>query len=102
MKHYAIEDVWGGEVQLHALLTSALDGGEWSTSLPCHFTPWEITPGTHSLGSWVGPRVGVEAVEKRTSLLLLLKRILKKQDGVVRAGFIWLKIGTSGRLLRIQ
>jgi len=32
------------EVYLHAFLTSALDAGEWSDSLPTHFTPEEETP----------------------------------------------------------
>jgi len=32
------------EVQLHAFLTSTLDGVEWS--LPFRFTPGEITQGT--------------------------------------------------------
>jgi hypothetical protein len=27
-------------------LTLALDGGEWSASHPCHFTPRERAPGT--------------------------------------------------------
>jgi hypothetical protein len=29
-KHHAMKTYWGVEVQLHAYLTSALDGGEWS------------------------------------------------------------------------
>jgi len=31
--------IGGGEVQLHSFFTSTLDGGEWSTSHPGHFTP---------------------------------------------------------------
>jgi hypothetical protein len=50
-------------------LTSALDGGEWSASRPCRFTPGEVAPGTHGIGGWVGPRVGLGAVEKRNILL---------------------------------
>jgi hypothetical protein len=45
--------------------TSALAGGEWSASRSCHFTPAERAPGTHSVGGWVGPRAGVDDVEKR-------------------------------------
>jgi hypothetical protein len=30
-----------------SFLTSALDGGEWSASRPCRFTPGERTTGTH-------------------------------------------------------
>jgi hypothetical protein len=32
-------------------LTSALVGGEWSTSRPGHFTPGERAPGTHWIGA---------------------------------------------------
>jgi hypothetical protein len=35
------------------LLTLALDGGEWSASHPCHFTPRETAAGTHCIGGWV-------------------------------------------------
>jgi hypothetical protein len=45
--------------------TSALDGGEWSASLPGRFTPKEISPGTHWTGGWVGPRAVLDAVVKR-------------------------------------
>jgi hypothetical protein len=31
-------------------LTSALDGGVWSASRPCHFTPSERVSGTHLIG----------------------------------------------------
>jgi hypothetical protein len=46
-------------------LTSAVDGGEWSDSRPDRFTPGEIAPVTHWLGSWVDPGAGVDDVEKR-------------------------------------
>jgi hypothetical protein len=39
IKHHATKTHWGVEVQLHAFLTSALDGGEWSAWI------WD----------WVGP-----------------------------------------------
>jgi hypothetical protein len=55
----------GGEVKLHVLLISALDGGKWSDSRPGRFAPGEITPGTHWIGRWVGPRAGLDAVAKR-------------------------------------
>jgi hypothetical protein len=50
------------EVYLHAFLSSALDGGEWSASRPGRFTPRERAPGTHCIGGWVGPRAVLEAV----------------------------------------
>jgi hypothetical protein len=40
-------------------LTSALYGGEWSSS-----RPGRITPGIYCVGGWVGPRTGLYAVEK--------------------------------------
>jgi len=40
------EEVWGMEVKLHAFLTSALDGGKWSASRPCRFTPGKSAPFT--------------------------------------------------------
>jgi hypothetical protein len=46
-------------------LTSALDGGKWSTSHPGHFTPRESAPGTYWIGGWVGPITVLDAVEKR-------------------------------------
>jgi hypothetical protein len=41
-------------------LTSALVGGEWSTSRAGRFTP-----GTHWIGSWVDLRVGLDDLETR-------------------------------------
>jgi hypothetical protein len=45
--------------------TSALDGGEWSVSLPDHSALREIAPGFHLIGGWVGLKAGLDAVEKR-------------------------------------
>jgi hypothetical protein len=65
-KHHAMKTYWEVELQLHAFLTSALEGGgEWSASRPCRFTPGERTPGIHWMGFWVGPRAGVEEVAKK-------------------------------------
>jgi hypothetical protein len=39
---------WGsGGIAPRIFLTSELDGGEWSASLPGHFTPSERAPGTY-------------------------------------------------------
>jgi hypothetical protein len=43
-------------------LTSALDGGEWSSS---RFIPRERAPGTHSIGGWVVPKDVLDTVVKR-------------------------------------
>jgi hypothetical protein len=45
--------------------SSALDGGEWSTSSPGRFTPRETAPGTHRLGGWVSPGAVQDRVVKR-------------------------------------
>jgi hypothetical protein len=43
-------------------LTSALVGGEWSTSRPGRFTP-----GTHWIGGWLDLRAGLDDLEKINS-----------------------------------
>jgi hypothetical protein len=65
MKAYGGVEVW-----IHIFLTLALVGGEWSASHPCRFTPEERAPGTHWIGGWVGPRAGLDDVEKRKFLTL--------------------------------
>jgi hypothetical protein len=55
----------GVDVFIHILLAPA----SWSAPRPDRFTPpppGESAPGTH----WVGPRAGVDAVEKRNILPL--------------------------------
>jgi hypothetical protein len=46
-------------------LALALDGGEWSASRPCRFTPTGRASGTRCMGAWVGPRVCVAGIEPR-------------------------------------
>jgi hypothetical protein len=46
-------------------LTSALNAAEWSTSRSCRFTNWKTTPRSHRTGTWVGPRVRLDKMEKR-------------------------------------
>jgi hypothetical protein len=57
--------MWGSEGIVPPFLTSALDGGEWSTSRPGRFTP-----GTHWIEGWLGPRAGLDTMEKRLILTL--------------------------------
>jgi hypothetical protein len=64
-KYHAMKRCGGPEVYLHALLTSALDGGEWSESRPDRFIPRERVPGTHWIGGWLGPRAGLDVMVKR-------------------------------------
>jgi hypothetical protein len=51
-------------------MTSALAGGVWSASHPCRFTTGERAPCTYQIGGWVGPRAGLDDVEKRKFLTL--------------------------------
>jgi hypothetical protein len=46
----------------YSFLTSALDGGEWSASLPAALCPGERTLGTHCTGGWVGPRAELDSI----------------------------------------
>jgi hypothetical protein len=64
-------NTYGGvDVHIHIFLTSALVGGEWSTSRPGRSTPEERAPGTHCIGGWVGPGAGLDDVEKKKFLTL--------------------------------
>jgi hypothetical protein len=45
------------------------DGSEWSASRPDRFTPTERASSTHWIG-WVGPRTGLDDMEKRKFLTL--------------------------------
>jgi hypothetical protein len=49
---------------------SELVRGEWSASRSGRFIPGEIAPGTHWIGGWVGPRTGLDDVEKTKILPL--------------------------------
>jgi hypothetical protein len=57
-------------VQIHSFFTSDLVEGKWSASRPSRFTSGETDPSTYWIGGWVGPRAGVDNVEKRHFLTL--------------------------------
>jgi hypothetical protein len=59
MKAYGGVNVW-----MHVFLTWELVESEWSASRPCLFTPEERAHGTHWIGGFVGPRAGLEDMEK--------------------------------------
>jgi len=55
---------------LHAFLTSALDGSEWSVSHPDRFTSGVTALGTPWIGGLVGLRADLDAVAKRKHLII--------------------------------
>jgi hypothetical protein len=66
---YATKTYGVVEVQLHSFLTSALDGGEWSTSRSGHFTPGKKGPCARLMGGWVGPRTSLDMAAMRKSFV---------------------------------
>jgi len=54
--------VLGVYLWLHAFLTSALDGDEWSGSRPGRFASRENVAVTHWIGGSMGSRAGLDAV----------------------------------------
>jgi hypothetical protein len=61
--NYSVLVLWN--VCVNAFLTFTLDGGKWSPSRVDRFTPAERASGTRWIGGWVGPRIGLDAVEKK-------------------------------------
>jgi hypothetical protein len=56
--------MWGSGGIAPPFLTSAFDGDEWSASCPGHSMHGERAPGTHCVADWVGPRAGLNDIEK--------------------------------------
>jgi hypothetical protein len=70
MKLYAMKAYGGLDVYIRIFSTSALVGGVVSFTPRPLYIPGERAPGTHWIGGWVGPRVGLEDVEKGKFLTL--------------------------------
>jgi hypothetical protein len=58
----------GVDVKIHVFLTSALGGVVSFRPRPLY--PGERAPGTNWIGGWVGPRTGLDDVERRKLLPL--------------------------------
>jgi hypothetical protein len=53
------------EIQFHTFLITALDGSEWLASWRGYLTARERALSMHCIGDLMGPRGGLDAVEKR-------------------------------------
>jgi hypothetical protein len=73
-------NIWSGVVA-PVFLALVLDGGECSASRPSCYIAGETAPGTHFIEGWVGPRAGMDCMEKRR----VLSRVLVALD----AGLDW-------------
>jgi hypothetical protein len=62
--------IGGVDLKLHAFLTSALYGGEWSASRHSRFACGEGVPGTHWIGGWVGPVASLDTLTKRKIIVI--------------------------------
>jgi hypothetical protein len=51
-------------VLIHTFVTLVLGEGECLAVCPGCFSPWERSPRTHWVGSFVDPRASLDAVEK--------------------------------------
>jgi hypothetical protein len=71
IKHHAMETYGGVDVYIHVFLVLALIGSKCSAFHPGRFSPEERALGTHWIKNWVGPRTGVDYVQKRKYLMLL-------------------------------
>ena len=66
----SVPSTWGRHIGGVALLiTSALNGGEWSTSHPSCFLTGKDSS-AHWKGGWVGPRACLDNIKKRKILTL--------------------------------
>jgi hypothetical protein len=68
---YATKTYEEEDVSIHDFLTSPLVRGEWSGSHFGRSTPRVVVPRIHWVGGWMGPRYGLDDVEKREILPLV-------------------------------
>lgn len=66
IKHHIIKLYGRVEVQLQVFLTSASDGGEWSSSHHGCFNPRDKALRSHWTGGCGSPRAGLNSVQKRS------------------------------------
>jgi hypothetical protein len=62
------EDVWGSRGIAPSFLISRVDGDEGSVPRPESVTSGKRSICTHFIGDWMGPRTGLDPMEKRKCL----------------------------------
>jgi hypothetical protein len=70
IKHHNMKVYKDVEVYVHASLTSAIDGGEWSASRLGCFNPGENLPVIYWIVDWVNSKASHDAAEKRKILYM--------------------------------
>jgi hypothetical protein len=97
----------GVVVQIHVFLTSALVRGEWTASRPGRFICGERTPATHWMGGLVGPRAGLNDIERRKILLLQILELRPfgrpaRRQSLYRLRYLNSFLGSTIIWMRIQ
>jgi hypothetical protein len=69
IKHYAMKTYGEMDVQIHVFLISVLIGSQHSF-MPGGFTLVKEPPGIHRIEGWVGPRAGLDNMDKLKFLTL--------------------------------
>ena len=82
------------KLELHPFLTSAPNGGELSTAGPGSFS-LGTNAVTHWIGSWVGPRAGLNTLEKNKTLLHTLIRAPHRSSCSLLVE-VWLRMSVKG------
>jgi hypothetical protein len=62
------EVIWGSRGISPSFLTLTLDGDEWSAFCPAHSICGKRAPGTHWIGGCVGPRAGLDVMERERKI----------------------------------
>jgi len=88
-------------------LTSALYGGELSTSRLGRFIPRERAPGIHWIGGWVRPTASLDAMVKSKNPFTGSARNrtpvvhpVRKYVLIIRIGMSWLRTGLAMWILQ--
>lgn len=74
LQHHTMKEYEELQVQLQPVLTSALDGVEWSTSWHSYFVLGAQSSSTHWAGCWLSPTAVLNTLHKRLLFLLQIDK----------------------------